>query len=79
MTEANPELLDQDRDKGGERKLLRVPMEGDEALLCVLVLCPSTGRRYILRVPPTIKSHRQAISWAAGFENPNDYRPLIET
>jgi hypothetical protein len=79
LTEANPEVLDQDRDVGGERKLLRVPMEGDEALVCVLVLCPSTGRRYILRVPPTMKSCRQAIAWTAGFDNPDDYRPLVET
>ena len=79
LTEANPEVLDQDRDVGGERKLLRVPMEGDEALVCILVLCPSTGRRYILRVPPTMKTCRQAIAWTAGFENPDDYRPLVET
>jgi hypothetical protein len=79
MTEASPEVLDQDRDKGGERKLLRVPMEGDEDLVCILVLCPSTGRRYILRVPPTMKTCRQAIAWTAGFDNPDDYRPLVET
>ena len=79
LTEANPEVLDQDRDAGGERKLLRVPMEGDEALVCILVLCPSTGRRYILRVPPTMKTCRQAIAWTAGFDNPDDYRPLVET
>jgi hypothetical protein len=40
MTEANPEVLDQDRDVGGERKLLGVPMEADEALVCVNVFCP---------------------------------------
>ena len=79
MTEANSELLDQDRDVGGERKLLRVSMERDEALVCVLVLCPSPGRRYILRVPPTMKTCRQAIAWTAGFDNPDDYRHLVET
>jgi hypothetical protein len=79
LTKANPEVLDQDLDKGGERKLLGIPMEGDKALVCILVLCPSTGRRYILRVPPSMKTCRQAIAWTAGFDNPDEYRLLVET
>jgi hypothetical protein len=79
LTEADAELLDEDRDAGGERKLLRVSMNGDEDLLCVLVHCPSTSRQYILRVPPTMKTCRQAIAWTAGFDDPEDYRPLVET
>ena len=79
FSEANAQVLDIDRDAGGERKLLRVPIAGDEDLVCVLVHCPSTGRRYILRVPPTMKTCREAIAWTAGFDNPGLYRPLIET
>ena len=79
LSEAGAEVLDQDRDAGGERRLLRVPMSGDEDLVCVLVHCPSTSRRYILRVPPTMKTCHQAIAWTAGFENPDDYSPLVET
>jgi hypothetical protein len=77
--EANAQILDVDQDAGGERKLLRVPIAGDEDLVCVLVHCPSTGRRYILRVPPTMKTCREAIAWTAGFDNPDLYRPLVET
>jgi hypothetical protein len=44
-----------------------------------VVACPSTGRRYALRVPPTMRSCRQAAAWTAGFDNPDLYRPLIET
>jgi hypothetical protein len=77
--EVHPEVLDKDRDAGGERKLLRVQMADDEPLVCVLVHCPSTGRRYLLRVPPTMRTCRQAIAWTAGFADPGLYRPLIET
>jgi hypothetical protein len=76
---AGTEVLDQDRDPGGERRLLRVPLPGDEPLVCLSVYCPSTGRRYVLRVPPAIASCRQAAAWMAGFDDPDDYRPVIET
>ena len=79
LREANAEVLDADRDAGGERKLLRVAMAGDEDLVCVLVHCPSTGHQYILRVPPTMKTCREAIAWTAGFDDPDKYRPLLET
>jgi hypothetical protein len=54
-------------------------MKGDEDLLCVSVICPSTARQYVIRVPPTMLTCRQAVAWVAGFDNPDDYRPLIET
>lgn len=79
MLQAQAEVLDRDHDPGGERQLLRVPLEGDEDLVCVSVHCPSTGRRYLLRVPPTMRTCRQAVAWTAGFEDPDDYRPLAET
>lgn len=79
MHEAHTELLDRDRDVGGERRLLRVPLQGDEDLVCVSFFCPSTGRQYLTRVPPTMQSCHQAVAWIAGFDNPDDYRPLAET
>jgi hypothetical protein len=79
LDKAEAETLDRDRDPGGERRLLRVPMENDEDLVCVSVICPSTGRRYVIRVPPTTQSCRQAVAWIAGFDDPDDYRPLVET
>jgi hypothetical protein len=72
-------ILDRDRDPGGERRLLHVPMKNDEPLVCLAVSCPSTGRQYMLRVPPSIRSCRQAAAWLAGYDDPNDYRPLAET
>ncbi|MBV9125356.1 MAG: hypothetical protein JO112_18530 [Planctomycetes bacterium] len=79
MDQAGAEVLDRDHDAGGERRLLRVLLEGDEPLVCVAVTCPSTGRRYLLRVPPDMKTCRQAIAWTAGFDNPADYQPQVET
>ncbi|REJ68208.1 MAG: hypothetical protein DWQ31_08755 [Planctomycetota bacterium] len=79
IDEIAPEILDRDTDAGGERKLYRVELEDDEPLVCVEVLCPSTGRRYLLRVPPDTQTCHQAVAWTAGFDNPKDYRPLIET
>jgi hypothetical protein len=73
------ELLDQDRDGGGMRRLFRVAMKDDEDLVCVSVLCPSTARQYVIRVPPAVTTCHQAIAWVAGFDNPDDYRPLVET
>jgi hypothetical protein len=80
FTEAKAEVLDADRDKAdGQRKLLRVPLKNDEDLVCVSVQCPSTGRQYLLRVPPTTTSCQQAVAWTAGFDDAKNYRPTIET
>jgi hypothetical protein len=79
LGDADAEVLDTDTDAGGERRLLRVPLQGDEDLVCVSVLCPSTGRQYALRVPPGIRTCRQAAAWIAGFDDPDDYQPIAET
>jgi hypothetical protein len=79
IAEAQAEVLDRDRDPGGERQLLRVALDGDEPLVCVSVICPSTNRQYVIRVPPTMETCRQAVAWTAGFDNPDDYQPLQET
>jgi hypothetical protein len=79
MRDAKAQMLDQDRDAGGPRRLLRIELPDDEPLVCVSVICPSTQRQYMLRVPPTMQTCRQAIAWTAGFDDPDDYRPAVET
>jgi hypothetical protein len=79
LRQVHAKEVDRDRDAGGERRLLRVKLPGDEPLVCLAVLCPSTGRQYLLRVPPNTRSCRQAAAWIAGFDNPNDYHPLVES
>jgi hypothetical protein len=76
---ARPTVLDEDRDRGGVRRLLRIEMGPEEVLVCVEVQCPSTGGRYLLRVPPELLTCHEAVAWTAGFANPDDYRPVIET
>ncbi|HEY9747995.1 MAG TPA: hypothetical protein V6C63_04925 [Allocoleopsis sp.] len=68
-----------DRDAGGDRQLICVPFEDDEPLMVLKVICPSTGHLHLLRVPPDMRTCHQAAAWIAGFDNPDDYQPLIET
>jgi hypothetical protein len=79
MHEVGGLVLDRDRDAGGERQLLSVPLPDDEPLHVLRVNCPSTAHVYMLRVPPQVRTCRRAAAWLAGFEHERDYRPLIET
>lgn len=77
--DAGAKELDRDTDPGGPRRLLRIELEGDEPLVGLACACPSTGRQYLLRVPPDIKSCHQAAAWMAGFDDPKKYKPVVET
>ena len=45
IANAHVQTLDNDLDPGGSRRLLRVPFENGEDVVCLEVHCPSTGRR----------------------------------
>ena len=77
--EAAAKVLDEDNDSGGTRQLLWINLHEDEPLVGLSCSCPSTGRQYFIRVPPTMKTCHQAAAWMAGFDNPSLYRPQIET
>ena len=79
VDEAGATVVDQDHDAGGERRLLRIAVDGAEDIVCVQVSCPSTAKCYLLRVPPDMYSCQQAVAWTAGFRNPDSYRPFAET
>jgi hypothetical protein len=79
MKEITAEEIDCDADAGGVRRLLRIPIESDEPFVGLSVIDPSTGHHYMLRVPPWMETCRAAAAWVAGFDNPDDYFPLIET
>jgi hypothetical protein len=79
LDEVGAKTLDSDTDPGGPRSLLRVEIPDDEPLVVLAVSCPSTQRRYLLRVPPTTGSCHQAAAWIAGFDDPDLYAPLAET
>ncbi|WP_424949853.1 DUF6745 domain-containing protein [Deinococcus sp.] len=78
LDEVGAQVLDRDRDAGGERLLVRVELPGDEDFVAVCFSCPSTARRYSLRVPPGIRSGQAASAWLAGFDDPSAYRPVTE-
>lgn len=79
LDRANAQVLDRDNDRGGERRLLRIDIEGDEPLVCVSVQCPSTNHRFVLRVPPNMTTCHQAIAWTAGYDDAKLYKPVKET
>ncbi|MEQ9379471.1 MAG: hypothetical protein RJP95_01305, partial [Pirellulales bacterium] len=72
-------LVDEDQDAGGSRRLLRVPFFENEDYLFIELYCPSTGHRYMLRVPPDMRTCQQAVAWTAGYSIPTAYRPVEET
>ncbi|HLY31217.1 MAG TPA: hypothetical protein VKQ36_09310 [Ktedonobacterales bacterium] len=69
----------QDEDAGGMRQLLELSLPGDEPLVCLAVRDPSTGKQYLIRVPPWMRTCHQAAAWIAGFDDPDDYYPVAET
>ncbi|HKD74186.1 MAG TPA: hypothetical protein VKB76_01775, partial [Ktedonobacterales bacterium] len=79
MSDAQAEVLDEDADAGGQRRLLRVVIPDDEALVCLSVRDPSTGRHYLIRVPPAMQNCHQSAAWIASYDNPDDYHPVVET
>lgn len=50
----------------------------EEPIYLVKVKCPSTGAFYTLRVPPEMKTVKEAIAWTFGL-NKIEYKPEIET
>jgi hypothetical protein len=63
--------------------LWRLDLADDEPLVCVEVrnatpAADATFDRYVLRVPPDVRSPREAVAWTFDVEAA-DYRPWIET
>jgi hypothetical protein len=76
---ARPQVVDSDSDAGGMRRLLRVPFGEGQDFVCLEVRCPSTGRKYLLRVPEQSSTCARAAAWLAGFNSARQYRPVVET
>lgn len=66
-------------DKDGEYELTRIDWhKREEPIYLVKVKCPSTGAFYTLRVPPTMKSVKEAVAWTFDV-GADEYMPEIET
>lgn len=66
---------------GNKRQLYSIPFRDgtDNQIRVVVVTCPTTGIQYLLRVPPTTVSCRQAVAWTFGILDPSEYQPIKET
>lgn len=69
------------KDEIGELYLKK--QQGDEDMVCVKVTNSTpepdgTYKDYILRVPPTTKTPREAIAWTFGLQ-PEEYQPMVQT
>jgi hypothetical protein len=75
LAEVEHEIVDMD----GDQELVRVSWHvREEDLWLVKVKCPSTGAFYTLRVPPGMKTVKQAVAWTFGGPE-NRYKPEAET
>lgn len=62
-------VVHEDLDGAGMgRRLLRVEVAGHEPVSVVEVNCPSTRRRYLLRVPPHLTRCHAAVAWTFGLD-----------
>lgn len=60
--------------------LYRVEFDnGDEPIVAVHVQDASTDRDYFLYMPPHIQTAHEGVAWTFGYDNIDDYNPLIET
>lgn len=60
------------------RALYEIAVTGSPSLTVVQVTCPSTGRVYLLGVPPRMRRCHDAVAWTFGL-SPGEYAPLQET
>ncbi|MCA1992394.1 MAG: hypothetical protein LDL41_10205, partial [Coleofasciculus sp. S288] len=61
-------------DSWQEYTLLRINMEFElESIYLLKMTCPSTGFIHALRVPPTMRSAREAIRWVNWGTDPKDF------
>lgn len=85
LAKAHATVVHEDTDAGGPRRLVEVPPVAQSNVRRVpprrylQCRCPSTGRVYLLRVPPAVADCHAAAAWIAGFDKPEDYRPIQET
>jgi len=76
LGQCGAQTIHADTDAGGPRRLVYIEQLRYSYLLC---RCPSTGRQYLLRVPNTVQTCHEAAAWMAGFNDPSQYRPELET
>jgi hypothetical protein len=65
-------------DRAGDYELVSINWhKKEEPIYLVKVKCPSTGAFYTLRVPPRMKTVKDAVAWTFGMDK-NEYNPESE-
>jgi len=65
--------------ENGDYKLIKLDWhEKEEPIKLIRVKDSSTNRLYLLRVPPNMKTCKEAVAWTFGL-NQEEYNPLKET
>lgn len=59
-------------------KLLRVDLPDEPGQQFLQVMC-ATGRTMVLRVPPNVRTAREANAWTNGFDNSKEFKPELRT
>ncbi len=81
ITQTKAQTVDHDIDRQGyPRNLLSIdiPNDPDGVIRIVQVICPSTKREYMLRVPPNLATCSQAVAWTFGMSE-KEYSPVMES
>ena len=66
-------------EKEGDQELVKIDwIKREEPICLVKVKCPSTGAFYTLRVPPKMKTVKEAVAWTFGVDQ-KVYNPEAET
>jgi len=83
LENGNAELIDRDPDLHiGE--LYKRSQEDDEDIFMLKMLNSTpnpdgTFKVYVIRVPPTMKTAKQAVAWSYGFDDPEEYNPVRQS
>lgn len=59
-------------------QLLRVDLPDEPGQQFLKVLC-ATGRTMVIRVPPTMRTAREANAWTYGYDNESEFKPEFRT
>lgn len=77
VSRSKAKVIDSHFEKQGESQLLEIDLGRGERGYFAKLVCPTTLKEYLLRVPQT-KSLKEAIAWTFGMSE-EEYKPLQET
>ncbi len=77
IRDANVETLDSYN--GNELVRIPLPNDPDGVLVALKLRCTSTGRQYIVRVPPWCHHAREALAWSFDLRGNEHYKLAAET